>query len=52
MKIQRHFTEDNQSPYNGINFKKVTSEIKNPDGSLVFKLDNLEVPESWESGGK
>ena len=47
MKIQRHFTEDNQSPYSGINFKKVTSEIKNPDGSLVFKLDDLEVPESW-----
>ena len=23
MKIQRHFTEDNQSPYSGINFKKV-----------------------------
>ena len=47
MKIQRHFTEDNQSPYSGINFKKVTSEIKNPDGSLVFKLEDLEVPESW-----
>ena len=37
MKIQRHFTEDNQSPYSGINFKKVTSEIKNPDGSQVNK---------------
>ena len=28
MKIQRHFTEDNQSPYNGINFKKVTKKNK------------------------
>ena len=43
MKIKRHFTEENQSPYKNINFKKVTSEIKNPDGSLVFKLENLEA---------
>ena len=47
MKIERHFTEESQSPYQTINFKKVVSEIKNPDGSLVFKLDDLEVPESW-----
>ena len=47
MKIKRHFTEEKQSPYQNINFKKVTSEIKNPDGSLVFKLEDLEVPESW-----
>ena len=47
MKIERHFTEESQSPYQTINFKKITSEIKNPDGSLVFKLDDLEVPESW-----
>ena len=23
------------------------SEIRNPDGSIVFKLDNMEVPEHW-----
>jgi ribonucleoside-diphosphate reductase alpha chain len=26
---------------------KRSSAIRNPDGSLVFKLDNIEVPEHW-----
>ncbi len=47
MKINREFTIANQSPYENINFKKVSSEIVNPDGSLVFKLENFEVPEQW-----
>ena len=49
MKINREFTTANQSPYESINFKKVSSEIVNPDGSLVFKLENFEVPEQWLS---
>ncbi len=24
-----------------------TSEIRNPDGSVVFKLEGVEVPDSW-----
>ncbi len=47
MKINREFTIANQSPYESIKFKKVSSEIVNPDGSLVFKLENFEVPEQW-----
>ena len=29
------------------NFRLATSEIKNPDGSIVFRLDNVEVPDFW-----
>ena len=47
MKINREFTNVNQSPYEKINFKKVSTEILNPDGSPVFKLENFEVPENW-----
>tara|TARA_Y100000590_G_scaffold264185_1_gene296805 strand:+ start:10548 stop:14141 length:3594 start_codon:yes stop_codon:yes gene_type:complete len=47
MKITRCFTKENQSPYKEINFIKTSSQIKNPDGSVVFQLDDLEVPESW-----
>ena len=47
MKIARRFTERGKSPYEGIPFKFVTVEMKNPDGSLVFKLDSAEVPENW-----
>ncbi len=47
MKIDRKFTEENQSPYDLVKWREATSEIRNPDGSIVFKLDNVEVPENW-----
>jgi ribonucleoside-diphosphate reductase alpha chain len=47
MKITRAFTEAGKSPYEKIAFRRATSEIKNPDGSVVFKLDGLMVPEHW-----
>lgn len=47
MKISRHFTTAGQSPYATITFRKTSSEIRNPDGSIVFRQDNIEVPDSW-----
>jgi len=47
MRIERRFTEKGQSPYAEIEFRTATSEIKNPDGSIVFQLRNIEVPADW-----
>ena len=47
MKIQRRCTTAGKSPYASITFRAATSEIKNPDGSIVFKLENINVPEAW-----
>ncbi len=47
MRIERRFTCRDQSPYESVTFVKRSSEIRNPDGSTVFKLDNIEVPEQW-----
>ncbi|MGY4507306.1 vitamin B12-dependent ribonucleotide reductase [Bradyrhizobium sp. USDA 3650] len=47
MRIERRHTTSGQSPYAGIEFRLTTSEIRNPDGSVVFKLDNVEVPTAW-----
>ncbi|MGJ4956272.1 vitamin B12-dependent ribonucleotide reductase [Bradyrhizobium sp. HKCCYLRH2015] len=47
MRIERRNTTEGQSPYQGIDFRLTTSEIKNPDGSVVFRLENVEVPEFW-----
>ncbi|HEY6831957.1 MAG TPA: vitamin B12-dependent ribonucleotide reductase, partial [Pseudolabrys sp.] len=47
MRIERRYTKDGQSAYAGLDFRHTTSEIRNPDGSVVFKLDNVEVPEFW-----
>src|SRR6188768_1896550 len=47
MQIERRYTKDGQSAYADIAFRLTTSEIRNPDGSVVFKADNVEVPEFW-----
>ncbi|QFU16343.1 vitamin B12-dependent ribonucleotide reductase [Microvirga thermotolerans] len=47
MRIERRYTTSGQSPYSSLAFRLATSEIRNPDGSVVFKLDNIEVPETW-----
>jgi ribonucleoside-diphosphate reductase alpha chain len=47
MRVTRHYTKSNESPYASIQFRKVSSEIKNPDGSVVFRLDDIEVPADW-----
>ncbi|MBI4921553.1 MAG: vitamin B12-dependent ribonucleotide reductase [Devosia nanyangense] len=47
MHIERRYTEANAGAYAGIEFRSTTSEIRNPDGSVVFKLEGIEVPASW-----
>ncbi|MEP3846350.1 MAG: vitamin B12-dependent ribonucleotide reductase [Paracoccaceae bacterium] len=47
MKIERKFTTAGKDAYEGIDFVKTTSEIRNPDGTIVFKLDDVEVPAKW-----
>jgi ribonucleoside-diphosphate reductase alpha chain len=47
MHIERRYTKSNQSPYADIAFRKAKSEIKNPDGSIVFSQDGIDVPADW-----
>ncbi|MGY6634277.1 MAG: vitamin B12-dependent ribonucleotide reductase [Alkalilacustris sp.] len=47
MKIERKFTTEGRDAYDGIAFTTTVSEIRNPDGSIVFRNEAVEVPESW-----
>src|SRR6478609_2525775 len=47
MRIERRYTKEGQSAYADIEFRLTTSEIRNPDGSVVFRAENVEVPSSW-----
>src|SRR3954452_16014000 len=44
MRIERRFTQEGQAAYADIGFRKALSEIKNPDGSVVFRLADIDVP--------
>jgi len=48
MKFNRFYTKhDWETPFDSLTFDSRTSEIKNPDGSKVFHMENVQVPSSW-----
>ena len=47
MKIARRFTVAGQDAYQGIDFRLTTSEIRNPDGSIVFQQKDVYAPAHW-----
>lgn len=47
MRIERRFTIEGQDAYADIPFRTATSEIRNPDGSIVFQAKDVEVPAEW-----
>jgi 2-dehydro-3-deoxyphosphooctonate aldolase (KDO 8-P synthase) len=47
MKIERKFTTEATGAYGAMGFTLTTSEIRNPDGTVVFRNEAVEVPEGW-----
>ncbi len=47
MKIERTFTAAGADAYASVAFTTTASEIRNPDGTVVFRNDAVEVPEGW-----
>ncbi|MGH6837217.1 MAG: vitamin B12-dependent ribonucleotide reductase [Methylocella sp.] len=47
MRIERRYTKPENSPYAEIAFRTTKSEIRNPDGSIVFAQGDIEVPAAW-----
>ncbi|HTV45057.1 MAG TPA: vitamin B12-dependent ribonucleotide reductase [Stellaceae bacterium] len=47
MQIKRRFTEAGRDPYAAVPFRNATSEIRNPDGSVVFQAEDIAVPTEW-----
>jgi ribonucleoside-diphosphate reductase alpha chain len=47
MRIDRRFTVEGASPYADIEFRTTSSEIRNPDGSVVFSAEDIVVPAAW-----
>ena len=47
MRIERHYTQAGADPYAALAFQAVKSEIRNPDGSVVFSAEGVEAPAAW-----
>ena len=47
MKVTRRFTRAGKDPYETIEFVDRSSEIRNPDGTLVFSMGGVKIPANW-----
>ncbi|MDA8031271.1 MAG: vitamin B12-dependent ribonucleotide reductase, partial [Alphaproteobacteria bacterium] len=47
MQFHRRNTAKGQNPFRDIPFHQTSCSIKNPNGTVVFKADNITVPQKW-----
>ena len=47
--LERAYTEAGKSPYEMIEWDRRSSVIRNPDGSVIFQMDDVEVPKTCDS---
>ncbi|MGJ7032351.1 vitamin B12-dependent ribonucleotide reductase [Niabella hirudinis] len=47
LSFNRKFTQDGVSPFDMFKYDYRSSVIKNPNGEVVFQLDDVEVPRQW-----
>ncbi|MGI8484604.1 MAG: hypothetical protein ACR2OU_10115, partial [Thermomicrobiales bacterium] len=47
LSIPRVFTQAGADPLASLEWVRRTSRISNPDGSIVFEMNDAEVPAAW-----
>ncbi|MBN9486226.1 MAG: vitamin B12-dependent ribonucleotide reductase [Alphaproteobacteria bacterium] len=47
MRFERRNTRAVNSPFEGMAFRAADSEIRNPDGTIVFRQEGIDVPADW-----
>ncbi|MGI8950040.1 MAG: vitamin B12-dependent ribonucleotide reductase [Chitinophagaceae bacterium] len=47
LQFQRRFTKEDVSPFDLFEYDYRTSIIRNPNGEIVFEMNNVEVPKQW-----
>ena len=47
LRINRRFTEAGKDPFDKLEWSRRDSRITNPDGSMVFEMNDAEIPAAW-----
>lgn len=47
LRVSRRFTHPGVDPLDEVSYEKRRSAIFDPDGSVVFSMDSIEVPKEW-----
>jgi len=45
--FQRCFSEEGKSPFDMVEYEKRESVIREPDGTVIFEMKNIEIPKDW-----
>jgi len=47
LRFIRRFSEEGKSPFDMVEYEKRISAIREPDGTVVFEMKDIEIPKSW-----
>jgi ribonucleoside-diphosphate reductase alpha chain len=47
LSFKRYFSREGSDPLDAVKYARRRSVISEPDGSVVFEMDDVEVPEDW-----
>lgn len=47
LRFSRYFTKEGQSPYDMFSYELRSSVIRNPNGEVIFEMNDVEVPAHW-----
>lgn len=47
LRFERRFSVAGKSPFDMVEYEKRTSVIREPDGTVVFEMKDLEIPAAW-----
>ena len=47
LKFKRRFSEEGKSPFDMVDYEMRSSVIREPDGTVVFELKDIEIPVQW-----
>src|SRR5947209_1272143 len=45
--VKSRFTSPQQNPFEAMAWEMRASTIRNPDGSVVFEMNNARIPQGW-----
>ncbi len=47
LRLSRYFTHEGVHPFDELEYEMRSSKITEPDGTVVFEMNDIEVPKSW-----
>ncbi|MBD3311707.1 MAG: vitamin B12-dependent ribonucleotide reductase [Candidatus Magasanikbacteria bacterium] len=47
LKFRRVFSKENVNPFDMVEYEKRSSAIREPDGSVIFEMNEIEIPKEW-----